>query len=82
MYDGSEAVVWCSIEGDQDLKFSSRVMDDMPFAQLNLGLSHDVDYNYIDDIEIDEETMKILTGNLEDNEYNEIKCCKAEVQLP
>lgn len=36
----------------------------------------------IADFEIDEETMKILTGNLEDNEYNEIKCCKAEGQLP
>jgi hypothetical protein len=60
MYDGSEAVVWCSIEGDRDLKFSSRVMDDMPYAQLNLGLSHDVDYNYIDDVELDEETIHSL----------------------
>ena len=60
MYDGSEAVVWCSIEGDQDLKFSSRVMDDMPFAQLNLGLSHDVDYNYIDEVELDDETIHSL----------------------
>lgn len=60
MYDGSEAVVWCSIEGDQDLKFSSRVMDDMPYAQLNLALSHDVDYNYMDDVEIDEETIHSL----------------------
>jgi len=38
MCDNSEAVVWC-IPDDQDLEFSSKVMDDMPFSQLHMGAS-------------------------------------------
>jgi len=38
MYDYSETVVWCSVDNHQeDLEFASRVLDDMPFAQLHLG---------------------------------------------
>jgi len=43
MYDSSEAVVWCSSTLDdnkhsqEELQFASKVLDDMPFAQLHLG---------------------------------------------
>jgi len=50
MYDSSEAVVWCTSgvtnhhhhhhhhrHGCDELEFASRVLDDMPFAQLQLG---------------------------------------------
>mmetsp|Transcript_14690 Transcript_14690/g.20824 ORF Transcript_14690/g.20824 Transcript_14690/m.20824 type:complete len:579 (-) Transcript_14690:56-1792(-) len=50
MYDGSEALVWCSLPSDQDFKFCSSVMDDMPFSQLCLGADHDDDYL---DVELD-----------------------------
>jgi len=41
MYNSREAIVWCSCasENESDLEFSSRVLDDMPFAQLHLGSS-------------------------------------------
>ncbi|KAL7434158.1 hypothetical protein ACHAXM_003914 [Skeletonema potamos] len=58
MYDGTEAVVWCSsLTSDQDLKFSSCVMDDMPFSQLYLGVCHDDDYL---DVELDMESVSKL----------------------
>ena len=55
MYDGSEAVVWCSLQ--EDLTFTSRVLDDMPFSQLYLGIDHDDDYL---DVELDMESVNNL----------------------
>jgi len=58
MYDGTEAVVWCSsLPSDQDLTFSSSVMDDMPFSQLYLGVDHDDVYL---DVYLDTETVNKL----------------------
>lgn len=39
MYDSSEAVVWCCVDDNcqDELEFASRVLDNMPFAQLQLG---------------------------------------------
>ena len=57
MYDGSEALVWCSLPGDQNFEFCSSVMDGMPFSQLYLGIDHDEDYL---DVELDVETINKL----------------------
>uniref|UniRef100_A0A7S2EPL7 Uncharacterized protein n=1 Tax=Ditylum brightwellii TaxID=49249 RepID=A0A7S2EPL7_9STRA len=34
--DNTEAVVWC-VQNDENLEYTSRVLDDMPFAQLHMG---------------------------------------------
>ena len=53
MSDGSEAVVWCSLPGDQDFNFCSSVMDDMPYAQLHLGVDHGDEYLNVElDVEL------------------------------
>lgn len=59
MYDESEAVVWCSLPSDQDFKFCSSVMDDMPFSQLYLGVDHDDDYL---DVELDVKSINELVS--------------------
>ena len=39
MYAYLEAIMWCCVDSNHqdDLEFVSRVLDDMPFAQLHLG---------------------------------------------
>ena len=77
MYDGSEAVVWCSLPSDQNFKFCSSVMDDMPFAQLYLGVDYDDDYL---EVELDVESInKLASLNLlchehESNEDGRTRC--------
>ncbi|KAL7499772.1 hypothetical protein ACHAWT_010740 [Skeletonema menzelii] len=72
MYDGSEAVVWCSLpRSDEDFKFCSSVMDDMPFSQLDLGVDHDEDYV---DVELDVESISKLVSQsvlCDEQEINE-----------
>ena len=72
MYDGSEAVVWCSLpRSDEDFKFCSSVMDDMPFSQLYLGVDHDEDYV---DVELDVESISKLVSQsvlCDEQEINE-----------
>lgn len=68
MYDGSEALVWCSLPGDQDFQFCSSVMDDMPFSQLYLGVDHNDDYL---EVELDVESMnKLALQNVLCNEQS------------
>jgi len=74
LYDSSEAVVWCSSIVDnkhhprEELEFASKVLDDMPFAQLHLGSGlgsrnchgEDVDCNNHLAVELDLETVQAL----------------------
>lgn len=56
MCDNSEAVVWCVSE-EQNLEYSSRVLDDMPFVQLHMGDFEDDAYLLVD---LDSETVGTL----------------------
>lgn len=68
MYDASEAVVWCSstVGSQEELEFASRVLDDMPFAQLRLGsgVGHrsdeDVDRDAHLVVELELKTVRML----------------------
>ena len=59
LYDNSEAVVFC-VSKDQNLEYTSRVLDNMPLAQLHLGIFPDCQVNL--DLEIVEklESLKLL----------------------
>lgn len=64
MCDNLEAVVW-SVSEEQDLEYASRVLDDMPFAQLHVGVVNgnggqngDCDCTYR--VELDVETIQTL----------------------
>jgi len=79
MYDSSEAVVWCCNDKTfEELEFASKVLDDMPFAQLHLGRSYyyddgdggddsvivELDLNLLKDLE----SLEVLLCNVDENE--------------
>ena len=64
--DNSEAVVWC-MQNEQNLEYASRVLDDMPLAQLHMGSFSDCQ------VELDLKTIRALEsfGVLKGDTVNE-----------
>lgn len=90
LYDSSEVIVWCSstFDNTEEMEFASRVLDDMPFAQLRLGsgLGKSINHDHIF-VELDIKTievlqsMGVLLGNEESTNNGErcsscTVCCK------
>ena len=94
MYDASEAVVWCSSTlNNEEEEFASKVLDDMPFAQLYLGSGsgkrkfqgddNDCDNHLV--VELDLKTVQVLestgvlicSGNKRD--HTPTVCCKLKL---
>lgn len=70
IFDNSETIVWC-VGKDQNMEYTSRVLDDMPYSQIFLGGFEDCQVDLDSDTVAGLESLGILERDLREKQCDE-----------